>query len=102
MSGYVVTVAFDVRPGDMGAFLPLVTANARTSVKEEPGCRQFDVVTMSKSVGRVFLYEVYDDEAAFEAHKKTAHFVSFDREGAGLVLRKDVFVGELQFGCSKD
>jgi quinol monooxygenase YgiN len=28
---------------------------------------------------KVFLYEIYDDHAAFEAHLRTAHFAVFDK-----------------------
>ena len=34
-------------------------------------------VTVERAAGRVLLYEVYDDEAAFEAHLKTPHLAAF-------------------------
>jgi quinol monooxygenase YgiN len=51
--------------------------NARVSARDEPGCRQFDVSVPEDGTPRVFLYEVYDDEAAFKAHLETAHFKRF-------------------------
>ena len=35
---------------------------------DEPGCRRFDVVEPQGEPDRVLLYEIYDDEAAFDAH----------------------------------
>jgi (4S)-4-hydroxy-5-phosphonooxypentane-2,3-dione isomerase len=77
MKGYVVTVEFDIVPSQLGAFLPLMVANAEASLRDEPGCRRFDVCRPHDRENRVFLYEIYDDEAAFQAHLLTAHFKSF-------------------------
>jgi (4S)-4-hydroxy-5-phosphonooxypentane-2,3-dione isomerase len=38
----------------------------------------------------VFLYELYDDKAAFDAHLKTPHFLSFDARVRDWVERKAV------------
>ena len=64
--------------------------NAIDSCKLEPGCRRFDVAVPEGAKDRVFLYEIYDDRAAFDAHLKTAHFDVFNRESADLVISKDV------------
>lgn len=101
MSGYVVSVDFRLKPEAVAAFRKLIGDNARASVRDEPGCRQFDVVTVEKDPTRVVLYEVYDDAAAFEAHKRTPHFAVFDRESAPLVASKDVVLGELHVAARK-
>jgi autoinducer 2-degrading protein len=97
MSGFVVTVEFRVKPGALDGFLGLVTENARLSVRTEPGCRQFDVVVPRGSNNSVFLFEIYDDEAAFESHKTTVHFGEFERQSGTLVVTKNVTVGHLHF-----
>ncbi|MGH6683575.1 MAG: putative quinol monooxygenase [Pseudolabrys sp.] len=43
----------------------------------------------------MFLYEIYDDRAAFEAHLKTAHFASFNRDSEPLVADKKIFEYDL-------
>tara|TARA_R110002073_G_scaffold104630_1_gene236863 strand:- start:3882 stop:4169 length:288 start_codon:yes stop_codon:yes gene_type:complete len=75
---FVVTVTFVVKPEHIADFSPAMIENARASEDTEPGCRQFDVCRDPKDPSVTFLYEVYDDAAAFEAHKATAHFKSFD------------------------
>lgn len=95
MSGYVIVVDFELVPGAGDAFRALVDANARTSVREEAGCRRFDVFLPEGGRERVMLYEIYDDRAAFDAHCATPHFISFDRESAPLVARKTVLGGAL-------
>ena len=58
-------------------FLNLCRFDGTRSVSDEPGCRQFDVNTGAESPDGVLLYEVYDDAAAFEAHKLTPHYKEF-------------------------
>jgi quinol monooxygenase YgiN len=90
MSGYVIMVDFRLKPGCQAAFRRLIDENARASVREEPGCRQFDVLEPMKEKDRVVLYEIYDDRAAFELHLKSAHFAAFDSASAPLVAEKIV------------
>jgi quinol monooxygenase YgiN len=77
MTGYVITVEFDIDPARLDAFLPLMRENAKTSLRDEKGCRRFDVCRPRDVPNRVFLYEIYDDEAAFQAHLHSAHFKAF-------------------------
>jgi (4S)-4-hydroxy-5-phosphonooxypentane-2,3-dione isomerase len=78
MKRYVVTVDFFLQPGSMPQFMPLMLDNAEKSRTLEPGCDRFDVLTPAGENERVFLYEIYKDEAAFQAHLKTTHFLEFD------------------------
>ena len=86
---YVVTVLFETKPEHAKTFRDEMLANAKVSRETEPGCRQFDVC-VEAGTGRVFLYELYDDRAAFEAHLASAHFKAFDAQVRDWVARKDV------------
>ena len=90
MSPFVIVVEFRIHPGRMDAFRRLMDANARTSCRDEPGCRRFDVLRSAQDPDQILLYEIYDDRAAFEAHVKTPHFAVFNRESAPLVADKVV------------
>ncbi|WP_299686246.1 putative quinol monooxygenase [uncultured Tateyamaria sp.] len=85
---YVVTVTFRIVPGQMQAFLPLMRNNALASVRDEPGCLQFDVCTDGDQPDTVFLYEIYTDRAAFDAHLKTPHFKALDAATPQMVVGK--------------
>ena len=85
---YVIIVDFEIDPEQIDAFLPLMRENASASARDEPGCRQFDVCHDPDPLGHVFLYEVYDDRAAFDAHLSTPHFMSFDAATAGMIISK--------------
>jgi (4S)-4-hydroxy-5-phosphonooxypentane-2,3-dione isomerase len=90
MSSFAITVDFTLKPGAMATFRKLIDKNARDSCVYEPGCRRFDVLVPGELGDKVFLYEIYDDRAAFDAHLKSPHFDVFDRESTALVLAKNV------------
>jgi autoinducer 2-degrading protein len=85
---YVIVVDFTIKPEHVAAFRTAIVENARLSRESEPGCRQFDVCVDPEDATRIFLYELYDDEAAFQAHLRTAHFLEFDRASAPWVAAK--------------
>jgi quinol monooxygenase YgiN len=86
---FVIIAEFEVRPDGLERFLALATADASQSVAKEPGCHQFDV-TVDQAANRVLLYEVYDDEAAFDAHLQTPHLRTFRDGIEPLVVSRNV------------
>jgi autoinducer 2-degrading protein len=89
---YTITVSFELKPGAQDQFLPLITENAQRSRAQEPGCVVFDVCVNPSKRDYVFLYEVYRDRTAFEAHGASDHFKIFDQRTSDLVVRKNVAV----------
>lgn len=78
MSKIALVVQFQVKPECRAAFLAHMRSHAAASLAEVDGCVQFDV-PVPKEVRfdvpvheednkRVFLYEMYRDDAAFQAH----------------------------------
>lgn len=88
---YAVTVCFTPKSDAFEAFLPLMLENARTSLAQEPGCQQFDVC-LDEARSQIFLYEIYDHKAAFEAHLDSAHFKSFAAATADMVADKTLAI----------
>jgi autoinducer 2-degrading protein len=86
---HVVAVVFEVRPEHLATFRAAILENARTSLQVEPGCLVFDVCEHADSPV-FFLYELYEDAAAFDEHLRSAHFNSFDALTAGWVIDKRV------------
>lgn len=87
---YAVVVTFEIKEGRFGAFMDAVLQNAQTSRADEPGCRRFVVCTDPDHPTEVFLYELYTDRAAFEAHLASEHFVAFNAHVAEMIASKDV------------
>lgn len=88
MGNFVLTVEFELRPADLERFQVLISENARLSVANEPGCRQFDVVRPEGADNRIVLYEVYDDLAAFQAHTKMPHVAAFFSAARPLIVNQ--------------
>jgi quinol monooxygenase YgiN len=77
MRPLVVLVEFLVEPSFVERFRDLILVNAQASLEREKGCRRFDVLFDPKEPQRFVLYEIYDDEAAFEEHRASSHYLSF-------------------------
>ena len=75
----LVAVTFDIAPDRAEAFRDRVRQQATDSLAE-PGCQRFDVWCDTGDCTRVFLFEIYDDRAAFDAHLASDHFKAFDVE----------------------
>jgi len=73
---FVIAAYFVAKPEHRAEFRKEMIANATASRTREPGCRQFDVCE-SPDAAEIFLYEIYDDEAAFKAHLATEHYAQF-------------------------
>ena len=73
----VLVVEMRIQPGKSKEFMPLVLENARQSLADEPGCRRFDVLLPAEGTDRVVLYEIYDGEDAYDAHRTTDHYIEF-------------------------
>lgn len=83
-----LVVEFRIVPAHVDAFAAEITANARASRETEPGCRQFDVCRDPSEPTLFFLYELYDDEAAIQAHLRTPHYLRMDAATASWVQSK--------------
>jgi len=74
---FVVTVTFEIHNQHVDDFKAAVLQQAHNSLNLEEACRQFDVCLNDEHPNQVFLYETYDDAAAFDVHRQTDHFAAF-------------------------
>ena len=51
------------------------------ATRAEPGCRMYQAHRSLAEPRRFFLYEVYDDEAALDAHRQSLHFDELVQRG---------------------
>ena len=64
-----------IQPARREAFLESMLDDARGSMADEPGCLRFDVLVDDKDPNTIYLYEIYRDQAAFDAHCQAPHFI---------------------------
>jgi (4S)-4-hydroxy-5-phosphonooxypentane-2,3-dione isomerase len=84
----IVTVEFEVRPEAAAAFLAGMVRQAALCRAQEAGCLQFDVATDPNRPDRIFIFEVFTDEAAVEQHNATPHFHAFRAEVAPMIVSR--------------
>jgi len=72
-------------------FLAAAEDDSISSVRDEPGCLRFDVLQDNSEPNHFYFYEVYRDEAAFQAHGQAPHFARW-RAAAAEVLAEPTSV----------
>jgi (4S)-4-hydroxy-5-phosphonooxypentane-2,3-dione isomerase len=85
---YVLAVNLRVKPEHIKRFMAGLLVNAREA-RKEPGCRQFEALVDVTDPTKVLLFEVYDDEKAFEAHQRTPHFKQYFAEAVPLLASRE-------------
>jgi autoinducer 2-degrading protein len=92
----VILVEFAVKDLEMEKFRALIVGNAQSSLQREPGCSRFDVLVTSQDPARIVLYEIYDNEGAFDRHLETDHYKAFakatERMVESVVVRRLTFL----------
>ncbi len=74
MPRIAILVSVQIKPGCHAAYAAHIRKHAADTLREEPGCRAFQVLQPLAQDGtpdesRIALYELYEDMAAFDAHR---------------------------------
>ena len=83
-----LVVELKMNPGTRDAFVERVRQHGETCLDREPGCLQFDVLVPTDGSDRVFLYEVYADQAAIDAHMATAHMAQYREDTEPMIAER--------------
>ena len=74
---YVILVRIKIEQGRGGDFLQAQRVVEKGDKEDEPGSLRFDAIQDADDDHRIWLYEVYKDEVAFQDHLKAPHFQVF-------------------------
>lgn len=85
---HCLVVHLRTRPDTTAAFMKMLMENAIAS-RQEAGCRQFEVLVDPQDRLKLSLFEIYQDEAAFEAHQQTPHFKRYLAEAVPLLAARE-------------
>ena len=85
---FVLSVTLRIKPENVESFMAKALVNGREA-RKEPGCRQFEVLVDPADRTKVMLFEIYDDEKAFEAHQQTPHFKKYLAEAVPLLESRE-------------
>ena len=78
-------VIIAVRPEGSDGVLAALLAHKERSLRNELGTLQFEVLRPIEDESKLMTYEVYEDQAAFEAHRGAASLAEFLRETKDIV-----------------
>jgi autoinducer 2-degrading protein len=84
----VLQVNIRIKPESVDAFMRKAIENAKAA-RGEAGCRQFEVLLDPDDKTRVMLFEVYDDQKAFEAHQASAAFKKYVADAVPLLASRE-------------
>ncbi|WP_178130289.1 putative quinol monooxygenase [Reyranella sp. CPCC 100927] len=71
-----LAVTWEARPGEADAVADILRRMASAVRSKEPNVLRFEPHRSPSNDHVFFLYELFTDEAAFEAHQQTDHFKS--------------------------
>ena len=84
----VLQVNIKVKPENVESFMDQVLENARAA-RSERGCRQFEVLVDPEDKTSIMLFEVYDDQKAFDVHQAGAAFKKYVAEAVPLLASRE-------------
>lgn len=85
---YVLQVDIRIKPENVDRWMAMAQENAQ-GARSEPGCRQFELLVDPADRAHVMLFEMYDDERAFQAHQETPHFKKYLAEAVPLLASRE-------------
>jgi quinol monooxygenase YgiN len=88
MSTFALVVELELKPGQMDAFLARARTHRDTVLAKEAGCERFDLLTPREAGNTVFLYEVYADQAALDAHFETPYMKQYLEDTGPMVASR--------------
>lgn len=95
----VIAVRLDINPDARETFRRHILEAAARALEKEPGCKAFQV-SFADDDAVCFVFEVYADRAAFDAHLQTDHYKAFAQKTQGMIADKRVEEYELAEGTS--
>ena len=88
MTSFALVVELQVNPGQKEAFLARAREHRDNVLNNESGCRRFDLLTPQDGGDTVFLYEVYADQEASDAHFETAYMKQYLEDTAPMLASR--------------
>lgn len=82
-------VQITLKPGTRDKFVEIVSAHRGRVLDREPGCHRFDVLVQDDNENQVCLYEVYQDQAAFDLHVETDYMAAYREETADMTVGRE-------------
>lgn len=96
---YVVVVFLEAKRQHTAGLRTALLLHARNCLEKEHGCRSYEVSADPVEPGAFLLYQVYESEAAFTAHKEMPHFAEFRLKVEPWIETRRILTYELLAGA---
>jgi quinol monooxygenase YgiN len=102
-----VIVEYEVEPANRATLVAIISAHARRTLNEEPGCIWFDVIypmdqTGEQASDRLVIFEIYRDAEAFDKHRASSNLPLYFANTSPLIKNRRPIVGTIQESGFRD
>ena len=87
MAKLALIATVEVAPEKRDQVLSLLSAHGARSLRDEPGTLHFEILVPREDAAKLLIYEVYQDDTAFEAHRNARSIAQFREESAGFGIK---------------
>jgi len=86
MQGNVVRIAeLEIDPAQLENYKAALKEEIDASIRVEPGVLTLYAVSLKENPAHIRIFEIYADMDAYEAHRKTPHFLKYKAVTQGMV-----------------
>ena len=82
-------VTVDVKEGFNDAFREIVLDEMKQSIKKEEGVYVIYAATAKENPNKWYFFEIYENEKAYQKHRKTAHFKKYIEQTENIIENKE-------------
>ena len=82
-------VTVDVKEGFNDAFREIVLDEMKQSIKKEEGVYIIYAATAKENPDKWYFFEIYENEKAYQKHRKTAHFKKYIEQTENIIENKE-------------
>src|SRR5262245_21501789 len=87
MSKLIIIGTIEVESGKREQVMRTLLAHKARCLKYEPGTLQFELMIPREDDSRIFIYEAYRDDGAFELHRSAPSIAQFREDTAGMGVK---------------
>ncbi|SEC47423.1 Quinol monooxygenase YgiN [Rhizobiales bacterium GAS188] len=91
----------EIDSAQLDSYKALLTEEIETSVRIEPGVLMLNAVSVKGSPSQIRMLEVYADQAAYESHLQTPHFLKYKTQTADMVRSLNLVETDPIILCAK-
>jgi quinol monooxygenase YgiN len=75
----------EIEPGELSAYRDALKEEIEASIRLEPGVLTLYAVSVKDQPNQVRIFEMYENQAAYESHLRTPHFKKYKTATQGMV-----------------